>query len=194
MNIENIPSSAQLEKELKRAEYNHRYRKTLISTLSILITAAAIAILVATLWLPVLQIYGASMSPTLNEGEIVLSVKEQELEQGDIIAFYYGNKLLVKRCIAGPGSWVDILEDGTVIVDNQVIDEPYVEKKSLGKCDIEFPYQVPENKYFLLGDHRETSLDSRHSMVGCVSKEQVVGKIVFRVWPLNNFGTIDNQF
>ena len=192
MNIENIPSSAQLEKELKRAEYNHRYRKTLISTLSILITAAAIAILVATLWLPVLQIYGASMSPTLNEGEIVLSVKEQELEQGDIIAFYYGNKLLVKRCIAGPGSWVDILEDGTVIVDNQVIDEPYVEKKSLGKCDIEFPYQVPENKYFLLGDHRETSLDSRHSMVGCVSKEQVVGKIVFRVWPLNNFGTIDN--
>ena len=192
MNIENIPSSAQLEKELKRAEYNRRYRKTLISTLSILITAAAIAILVATLWLPVLQIYGASMSPTLNEGEIVLSVKEQELEQGDIIAFYYGNKLLVKRCIAGPGSWVDILEDGTVIVDNQVIDEPYVEKKSLGKCDIEFPYQVPENKYFLLGDHRETSLDSRHSMVGCVSKEQVVGKIVFRVWPLNNFGTIDN--
>ena len=192
MNIENIPSSAQLEKELKRAEYNHRYRKTLISTLSILITAAAIAIIVATLWLPVLQIYGASMSPTLNEGEIVLSVKEQELEQGDIIAFYYGNKLLVKRCIAGPGSWVDILEDGTVIVDNQVIDEPYVEKKSLGKCDIEFPYQVPENKYFLLGDHRETSLDSRHSMVGCVSKEQVVGKIVFRVWPLNNFGTIDN--
>ena len=111
----------------------------------------------------------------------------------DIIDFYYGNKLLVKRCIAGPGSWVDILEDGTVIVDNQVIDEPYVEKKSLGKCDIEFPYQVPENKYFLLGDHRETSLDSRHSMVGCVSKEQVVGKIVFRVWPLNNFGTIDNQ-
>lgn len=192
MNIENIPSSAQLEKELKRAEYNHRYRKTLISTLSILITAAAIAILVATLWLPVLQIYGASMSPTLNEGEIVLSVKEQELGQGDIIAFYYGNKLLVKRCIAGPGSWVDILEDGTVIVDNQVIDEPYVEKKSLGKCDIEFPYQVPENKYFLLGDHRETSLDSRHSTVGCVSKEQVVGKIVFRVWPLNNFGTIDN--
>lgn len=192
MNIENIPSSAQLEKELKRAEYNRRYRKTLISTLSILITAAAIAILVATLWLPVLQIYGASMSPTLNEGEIVLSVKEQELEQGDIIAFYYGNKLLVKRCIAGPGSWVDILEDGTVIVDNQVIDEPYVEKKSLGKSDIEFPYQVPENKYFLLGDHRETSLDSRHSMVGCVSKEQVVGKIVFRVWPLNNFGTIDN--
>lgn len=193
MNIENIPSSAQLEKELKRAEYNRRYRKTLISTLSILITAAAIAILVATLWLPVLQIYGASMSPTLNEGEIVLSVKEQELGQGDIIAFYYGNKLLVKRCIAGPGSWVDILEDGTVIVDNQVIDEPYVEKKSLGKCDIEFPYQVPENKYFLLGDHRETSLDSRHSTVGCVSKEQVVGKIVFRVWPLNNFGTIDNQ-
>ena len=192
MNIENIPSSAQLEKELKRAEYNRRYRKTLINTLSILITAAAIAILVATLWLPVLQIYGASMSPTLNEGEIVLSVKEQELEQGDIIAFYYGNKLLVKRCIAGPGSWVDILEDGTVIVDNQVIDEPYVEKKSLGKCDIEFPYQVPENKYFLLGDHRETSLDSRHSTVGCVSKEQVVGKIVFRVWPLNNFGTIDN--
>lgn len=192
MNIENIPSSAQFEKELKRAEYNRRYRKTLISTLSILITAAAIAILVATLWLPVLQIYGASMSPTLNEGEIVLSVKESNLEQGDIVAFYYGNKLLVKRYIAGPGSWVDILDDGTVIVDNQVINEPYVKEKSLGKCDIEFPYQVPENKYFLLGDHRESSMDSRHSTVGCVSKEQVVGKIIFRVWPLNSFGTIDN--
>ncbi len=192
MNITNIPSSAEFEKELKRAEYNRRYKKTLLSTLSILITAAAVAILVATLWLPVLQIYGASMSPTLNEGEIVLSVKEPNLQQGDVVAFYYGNKLLVKRCIAGPGSWVDIMDDGTVIVDNQVIDEPYVKEKSRGNCDIEFPYQVPENKYFLLGDHRETSVDSRHSTVGCVSKEQVVGKIVFRVWPVNAFGTIDN--
>lgn len=190
MNITNIPSSADFEKELKRAEYSRRYKKTLLSTLSILITAAAVAILVATLWLPVLQIYGASMSPTLNEGDIVLSVKEPNLQQGDVVAFYYGNKLLVKRYIAGPGSWVDIKEDGTVIVDNQVIDEPYVKEKSLGKCDIEFPYQVPENKYFLLGDHRETSMDSRHSTVGCVSKEQVVGKIVFRVWPLNAFGTV----
>lgn len=192
MNITNIPSSAEFEKELKRAEYNRRYKKTLLSTLSILTTAAAVAILVATLWLPVLQIYGASMSPTLNEGEIVLSVKEPNLQQGDVVAFYYGNKLLVKRCIAGPGSWVDIMDDGTVIVDNQVIDEPYVKEKSRGNCDIEFPYQVPENKYFLLGDHRETSVDSRHSTVGCVSKEQVVGKIVFRVWPVNAFGTIDN--
>ena len=192
MNITNIPSSAEFEKELKRAEYNRRYKKTLLSTLSILITAAAVAILVATLWLPVLQIYGASMSPTLNEGEIVLSVKEPNLQQGDVVAFYYGNKLLVKRCIAGPGSWVDIMDDGTVIVDNQVIDEPYVKEKSRGNCDIEFPYQVPENKYFLLGDHRETSVDSRHSPVGCETKKQFVRKIGIRVWPVNAFGTIDN--
>ena len=189
--IDQTPNSGELEKELKRERYKHRYSSTLKSTIYALITAAAAAVLVATLWLPVLQIYGSSMSPTLHEGEIVVSVKAREFETGDIIAFYYGNKLLIKRCIAGPGSWVDILEDGTVIVDGQVLEEPYVEKLAFGSCDLEFPYQVPEGRYFLMGDQRDTSVDSRHSSVGSISTEQIVGKIVYRLWPFEEFGAIE---
>lgn len=188
---EQAPNSGELEKELKRERYKHRYHSTLKSTIYALITAAAAAVLVATLWLPVLQIYGSSMAPTLNEGEIVVSVKEKNFETGDIIAFYYGNKLLIKRCIAGPGSWVDIREDGTVIVDGQVLEEPYVLEKALGSCDLELPYQVPEGRYFLMGDQRDTSVDSRHSSVGCIAEEQIVGKIVYRLWPFEVFGAVE---
>lgn len=183
--------STVVEEELKREKFKRRYKKTLISTIVVLITAAAIAVLVATLWLPVLQIYGTSMTPTLCEGEIVVSVKDKELEQGDIVAFYYGNKLLVKRMIAGPGSWVDIQEDGTILVDGVPLDEPYVTEKDFGNCDLELPYQVPEASYFLVGDQRATSMDSRHSAVGCVAVDQIAGRIVFRVWPLNSMGTVD---
>lgn len=184
------PNSEELERELKRERYKSRYRKTLKSTLFALITAAAAAVLVATLWLPVLEIYGSSMTPTLSEGEIVVSVKVDELEPGDIVAFYYGNKVLIKRYIAGPGTWVDIQEDGTVTLNGEVLDEPYLTEKAFGICDLELPYQVPEETYFLMGDQRETSVDSRHSSVGCVTKEAMVGKIVYRVWPFEVFGTV----
>lgn len=187
----NIPSSSEVEMELKRERYKRRYRSTLKSTLFALVTAAAAAVLVATLWLPVLQIYGASMTPTLQEGEIVVSVKADQLEPGDIVAFYYGNKVLIKRYIAGPGQWVNILEDGTVLVNDQVLEEPYLTQKALGICDLEFPYQVPDKTYFLLGDERETSVDSRHSSVGCISEEEMVGKIIFRVWPMDVIGVIE---
>lgn len=184
-------SSETVERELKREQYKTRYKRTLKSTVFALVTAAAAAVLVATLWLPVLQIFGSSMTPTLQEGQIVVSVKTKTMEPGDIIAFYYGNKVLVKRYIAGPGSWVDIKEDGTVWVDDVVLDEPYLAEKALGICDLEFPYQVPEETYFLMGDHRSTSVDSRHSSVGCVSAEQIVGKIIYRVWPAAVFGTVE---
>lgn len=185
-----LPNSEELEQELKREQYKSRYRKTLKSTIFALITASAAAVLVATLWLPVLQIYGASMTPTLREGEIVVSVKMKEMKPGDVVAFYYGNKVLIKRYIAGPGSWVDIREDGTVLVDQVVLEEPYLQEKALGICDLEFPYQVPEGTYFLMGDQRSTSVDSRHSTVGCITEEEIVGKIVYRVWPLEAIGPI----
>ena len=185
-----IPALSQLEEELKRTKYKKRYHKVLRSTVYTLITVAAVAVLVATLWMPVLQIYGSSMSPTLEEGEIVVSVKDTDFEPGDIVAFYYGNNLLVTRCIAGPGDWVNITEDGTVYVNDILLEEPYLTEKALGDSDIEYPYQVPDEKFFLVGDHRSTSVDSRNTAVGCVAKEQIVGKIVFRVWPLRDIGTI----
>ena len=180
----------QLTAELEREKYKRRYKRVLRSTVYTLIVVAAAAVLVATIWMPVLQIYGASMVPTLDEGDIVISVKGSDFEPGDLVAFYMGNKILVKRCIAGPGQWVDIDADGNVYVDGELLDEPYLTEKALGDCDIELPYQVPDNRYFCMGDHRSTSVDSRSTTVGCVSDEQIVGKIVFRVWPLPDFGTL----
>ena len=185
-----LPSLEQLSAELSRERYKRRYRRVLRSPGYTLVVVAAIAVLVATIWMPVLQIFGSSMSPTLREGDVVVSIKGSDFKQGDLVAFYFGNKILVKRCIAGPGQWVNIDEAGNIYVDSKLLDEPYLTEKALGDCDIELPYQVPESRYFCVGDHRLTSIDSRNTSVGCISEEQIVGKIVFRVWPLSNLGTL----
>ena len=185
-----IPTVEQLEAELKRVKYKRRYRSVLRSTVYTLITVAAVAVLVATLWLPVLQIYGNSMTPTLQDGEIIFTVKTSDFEPGDIVAFYYNNKILVKRVICGPADWINIEEDGTVYINDKELEEPYLKEKALGDCNIELPFQIPDGRYFVMGDHRSTSVDSRSTAVGCVSQEQIVGKIIFRVWPLNRLGTL----
>lgn len=185
-----LPEVAELERELEREQYKVRYRQTLKSTIYALITVAAAAVLVATLWLPVLKIYGNSMTPTLNNGQIVLSWKTRELETEDIIAFYYNNKVLVKRVIAQPGDWVDIDGDGNVYINGTLLEEPYLAEKARGECDIELPYQVPENRYFVMGDHRSTSVDSRSSVVGCIAEDQIVGRLVLCVWPLEELGRV----
>lgn len=186
-----LPTVQQLEEELGRARYRKRYHRVLRSTIGTLITVAAIAVLVATLWMPVLQIYGSSMAPTLSDGEIVLTMKTSELKTGDVIAFYYNNKILVKRVIAQAGEWVDITPEGVVYVNDKLLAEPYLDEKSLGDCNIELPYQVPESRVFVMGDHRSISVDSRNTALGCVAEEQIVGKLIFRVWPLDRFGEID---
>lgn len=185
-----IPELAQLKAELAREKHRSRYRRTLRSTIYALIVVAAAAVLTATIFLPVLRIYGTSMTPTVSESEIVVSLKGSSFEQGDVVALWFGNKLLVKRVIAGPSQWVDIDKDGNVYVDGEPIDEPYVTDKAMGDCNIELPYQVPDEKYFVMGDHRSISQDSRNTTVGSIAEDQIVGKIVFRVWPFEDFGKV----
>lgn len=187
---EYFPTASQLEEELKKEQYRRRYAQSLRRVIQTLVTVAAAVVLIAVLLLPVLRIYGTSMTPTLSDGDIVLSIKGGNFDNGDIIAFYYNNKILVKRVIAQSGEWVDIAKDGTVYVDGTALDEPYVEGNSYGDHDIEFPYQVPDSRIFVMGDHRDVSVDSRNASIGCVAEEQVVGKIVFRVWPLKRLGTV----
>lgn len=185
-----LPSAEQIDRERRRLRYRQRYLRTLRSTIAILIVVAALAVLVATLWMPVLRIYGSSMAPTLENGQIVVSVKSKRFESGDLIAFYHGNKLLIKRCIANSGDYVDIDEDGNVSVNGAPLEEPYLSEKAYGQTDIELPYQVPDQRRFVMGDNRSASIDSRSTVVGCITEEQIVGKIVFRVWPLDVFGPL----
>ena len=185
------PTIEQLKNELNRERYKRRYFLVIRSTVYSLITVAAVAVLVATLWLPVLQIYGHSMAPTLIEGEIVVTVKNSEFKPGDVVAFYYNNKILVKRVIGTPGDWIEIDEEGRVRVNQILLEEPYVQEYALGECDIEMPYQVPDGRIFVMGDNRATSVDSRSSTVGCISEEEIVGKIVFVVWPMEEFGLLN---
>ena len=186
-----LPSSELLERELKQERYRRRFLRTMRNTVFGLITVAAVAVLVAVLFLPVLHIYGQSMNGTLDNGDIVLSVKGSRMDTGEIVAFYYNNNILVKRVIASSGEWVDIDQEGNVYVNQKMIDEPYLrEPKAYGETDIELPFQVPEGKVFVMGDNREVSIDSRNTAVGCVDREQVVGHIIFRVWPLTKIGTV----
>ena len=188
--ITEVPSLEQIEAVRERYKYKRRYGQTLRSTISVLIVASAVAILVATLWMPVLQIYGSSMSPQLEDGKIVISVKGSDYEIGDLVAFYYGNKLLIKRVIAGPGDWITIEDNGDVLVNGELLDEPYVKEKALGECDQTFPLQLSEDRWFLMGDNRAVSVDSRSTMIGAVSQEQIIGRIVLRIWPLSKFGIL----
>lgn len=187
---EDFPTTEQLSREVNRMQERSRFGFLFRNTLFLLVTVAAAAVLIAVLALPVLQIYGKSMNPTLDEGQIVLSVKGSDMETGDVVAFYYNNKILVKRVIAQAGEWVDINKDGIVSVNNVVINEPYLKEWALGECNISLPYQVPEGRIFVMGDNRSVSIDSRNTAVGCVAEEQIVGKIVFRVWPLSEFGRV----
>lgn len=189
--LDDLPSVEVLEAELSRENYRSRYSKVLRNTLYTLITVAAVAVLVATLWMPVFQTSGSSMTPTLDESDFVVSFKTKKLERGDIVAFYINNKILVKRVIGTAGDWINITEDGLVYINGVQIDEPYIDAPALGSTDIEYPYQVPDKRYFVMGDHRSVSIDSRTSTVGCVSDEDIVGKIIFCVWPMQNFGRVE---
>ena len=185
-----FPDLSELEAEIRREEYKKKYRRTFRSTISVLIDTAAVVVLLAFLFFPVFRIYGSSMSPTINEGEIVVSVKGSKFECGDVIVLSFNNKLLVKRVIASPGEWFDMDIDGNVSVDGKSVDEPYLKEKAYGDCNITLPYQVPEGRYFVMGDNRATSQDSRNSIVGCIAEEQIIGRAVFRLWPMNQFGVI----
>ncbi len=185
-----FPTAKQIESEISREKYNQKYRKVLTSTLSSLVVIAAIAVLIATLALPVLQIEGSSMEPTLNDDEIVVLIKTDNLKRGQLCCFSYQNKFLIKRIIGIPGDTVSIDENGYVFINGEAIPEPYILDRALGECDVTFPVTVTDNHYFILGDHRSTSIDSRSSVVGLVDSEQIVGRIFFRVWPFDRISTV----
>ena len=181
-----LPTKAQVETERKRYRRQKAYNKALRGTIYVLTIVAAVAVLIATLILPVLQIEGKSMEPTLSNGDIVLLIKTTRFERGDLCAFTWNNKLLVKRVIGLPGDWIEIDTDGTIYLNGEQLDEPYVQQMALGECDLEFPFQVPQEQYFVVGDMRESSIDSRNSLIGCIPKDQIVGKVFFRVWPFKS--------
>ena len=180
-----LPTKKQIETERKRYRRQKAYNKALSGTVYVLTIVAAVAVLIATLVLPVLQIEGTSMEPTLYNGDIVLLMKTTRFDRGDLCGFTWNNKLLIKRVIGVPGDWIEIDTDGTVYLNGEKLDEPYVEQKALGECDLEFPYQVPQEQFFVIGDMRESSIDSRNTVIGCIPKEQIVGKVFFRVWPFS---------
>lgn len=181
-----LPTKKQVETERKRYRRQKAYNKALRGTVYVLTIVAAVAVLIATLVLPVLQIEGTSMEPTLSNGDVVLLAKTTRFERGDLCAFTWNNKLLIKRVIGLPGDWIEIDTDGTIYLNGEKLEEPYVQQMDLGECDLEFPFQVPQEQYFVVGDMRKSSIDSRNSLIGCISKDQIVGKVFFRVWPFKD--------
>lgn len=188
--MDNLPTAEQLDSEVKQVRYHKDFMKVLKNTVSSLIVVAAIAVLVAMLLLPVLRVTGSSMSPTLKNDELVICSKRSNFKSGDMVAFYYNNKILLKRVIGIEGDIIDIKEDGTVYVNGTELDESYVNEKAFGICDIKLPYQVPDNRIFVMGDNRSVSVDSRSTTVGCIADEYVIGRVIFRLWPFKNIGTV----
>lgn len=189
--VTEIPDLSVLQQLLKEEKKKRRFFKALRSVIATLVTVAAVAVLIAQSLMPVLRIYGNSMNPTLSQGNVVVAVKTSHFKTGDIVAFYWNNKILIKRAIAMPGDWVDIDDDGNVSVNGRLIDEPYLQDKALGQCDQTLPYQVPDSAIFVMGDNRSVSIDSRSTTIGVVGEEQIVGRIVFRIWPLSNLGLLN---
>ena len=185
------PSLEQLNRELDRRRHQKAFNRALRGTVWILLVVAAAAIICSTFFFSVLQIEGSSMEPTLNEGELVVASKSKHFQRDDIIAFYYNNKVLLKRVIGFPGEWINIDQNGIVYIDGQTLEEPYVQENALGECDITLPCQIPDERWFVLGDHRATSVDSRSKVIGNVAEEQLVGRVVFRIWPLSKFGPVN---
>ncbi|MBQ4115953.1 MAG: signal peptidase I [Clostridia bacterium] len=185
-----VPSLPEIQSERKRIRRKDYYKQALRGTVSVLVVVAAVAVLIATLFLPILQISGDSMSPTLEHDEIVVLLKIKNFERGDLIGFYYQGKILLKRVIALPGDEVAIDADGNVYVNGELLEEPYVTDKGLGDCDLEFPYKVPGTSYFVMGDRRSNSVDSRNSVVGSIPQEDIIGKVFIRVWPFSRFGFV----
>lgn len=186
-----IPTAEQIEAEILREKYNRKYKQVLRSTIYSLVVVAAVAVLIATLAFPVLQISGSSMEPTLNDEEIVVLLKTGNMKKGELCCFSYQNKLLIKRVVGLPGDKINIDESGNVYVNDEMIDEPYVTDKAFGECDITFPCYVTDNHYFVLGDHRSTSIDSRSSVIGLVSEDYIIGKIFFRIWPFDSLSFVN---
>lgn len=181
-----LPTKTQIERERKRYRRKKAYNKALRGTVYVLTIVAAVAVLIATLVLPVLQIEGTSMEPTLHNGDIVLLMKTTRFDHGDLCGFTWNNKLLIKRVIGLPGDWLEIDTDGTVYRNGDKLEEPYVQQMALGECDLEFPFQVPQEQYFVVGDMRVNSIDSRNSLIGCIPKDQIIGKVFFRIWPFQD--------
>lgn len=190
VDLSGLPTAEQLGEELERVKGRNNYLRILYNTVASLVVVAALAVLLSVLVLPVLRVTGTSMTPTLHNNDLVVCRKTGDFEKGDVIAFYYNNRILLKRVIGNAGDWIDIRSDGTVIVNGEELDEPYVDEKALGECDIELPYQVPDDRIFVMGDHRSTSVDSRSKSVGCVAEEAVVGRVITRVLPLKDFGSV----
>jgi len=185
-----LPTADQLSAATERIRYRKSYAKMLYNTISSLIVVAAVAVLISMLFLPVFRVTGSSMTPTMNNDDLLICNKRADFESGDIVAFYFNNKVLLKRVIGTAGDVVDISEDGTVYVNGKALDEPYISEKAFGECDIDLPYQVPDNRIFVMGDHRSVSVDSRSSSVGCIADEYIIGKVIFRLWPWEVIGPV----